>query len=233
VQRGELALKTDKGVKVRIIQGYASFESEHQLFVDFSANSDDPYQRPPPGDRLTGERMSFGAAVIAAGTSVFVPSIPGAREALASGGVLTSDFIWSLLARPRQLAIIGAGAVGVEMAQIFQDFGAKVTLIEAQPRILAEVDREVATNLAAMLGARPNLTLHTSVKVEKISGQPGNMRLNLSDNEGKQHTVKAEYVLIATGKRQELERLNLAAAGVEANDGVIKTDSHGRMSSAA
>jgi dihydrolipoamide dehydrogenase len=228
--RGALALKTDKGVRIKIIQGYAAFESEHDLFIDFSANSDDPYGRPPPGDRLTGERLSFGAAVIATGATAFVPPIPGAREGLDSGGVLTSDTVWNLPEAPKHLAIIGAGAIGVEMAQMFQDFGTRVALLEAQPRILAEIDQEIAAKLADILGAEPNLTLHASVKVENISGQPGKMRLSFSESEGTQHVIRADYVLMATGKRPELERLNLEAAGVDVSDGVIKTDDHGRTS---
>ncbi len=89
--------------------------------------------------------MSFGCAVIATGAPPFVPPIPGAQEGLASGGVLTSDTVWGLAAPPKKLAVVGAGAIGVEMAQIFQDFGARVTLLEAQERILAEVEPEIAT----------------------------------------------------------------------------------------
>jgi dihydrolipoamide dehydrogenase len=228
--RGELALKTDKGMKVKVIQGYASFESEHRLFVDFSANSDDPYRRPPPGDRLTGEHISFGAAVIATGAPPFVPPIPGAQEGFESGGVLTSDTAWALNAPPKRLAIVGAGAIGVEMAQMFGDFGAKVTLIEALPRIIAEADTEIAAQLQEILSAEPNLKLYTSAKVETIGGKPGKMTLAFSDVEGKRHNVRADYVLMATGKRPQLESLNLAAAGVETANGAIKVDAHGRTS---
>jgi dihydrolipoamide dehydrogenase len=228
--RGELAVKTDRGVKIKLIQGFASFESEHQLFIDFSANSDDPFTRPPAGERLTGERISFGAAVIATGAPPFVPPIPGAREGLASGGVLTSDTVWNLSAQPKRLAIIGAGAIGVEMAQMFQDFGTTVTLLEAQPRILAEVEAEIAGKLAEILRAEPNLSLHTAAKVETISGQPGRMKLVFADHEGRRQSVRADYVLIATGKRPQLDALNLPAAGVEVEDGVIKTDAQGRTS---
>jgi dihydrolipoamide dehydrogenase len=228
--RGELALKTDQGMKVKVIQGYASFESEHSVFVDLSANSDNPYERSPPGDRLTGERLRFGAAVIATGAVPHVPPIPGAKEGLESGGILTSETIWRLQSLPRRLAIVGAGAIGVEMAQIFQDFGAEVTLLEAQPGILAEVDGEIAANLSNILRDDPRLTLYTSVRIEAISDQPSRMRLVFSDAQGKRHNVRADYVLMATGKRPELERLNLPAAGVEVANGMIKVDSHGRTS---
>jgi dihydrolipoamide dehydrogenase len=229
-QRGELALKTDTGVKVKLIQGHASFESEHQLFVDFSANSDDPHRRPEPGDRLSGERISFGAAVIATGAPPVIPPIPGVQEGLSTGGVLTSDSVWGLQALPKRLLIVGAGAIGLEMAQMFRDFGAKVTVIEALPRILSEADAEIAAALQAILQGESNLALHISAKIEAISGKPGRMRLIYRDAEGIRHSVRADYVLMATGKHPQLESLNLAAAGVESTGGVIKTDARGRTS---
>ncbi len=228
--RGDLALKTDKGVKIKIMQGFASFESGHSLFIDFSANADNPFQRPPPGDHSMGERISFGVAVIATGAPPYLPPLPGVEEGLESGGVLTSDTVWNLTSRPKRLAIIGAGAIGAEMAQMFQDFGTHVTLLEAQPRILIETDAEIAMRLAEILNADPNLSLHTSVKVESISGEPGRMKLGFVDSNGKRYRVGADYVLLATGKRPQLERLNLAAAGVDVANGTVKIDAQGRTS---
>jgi dihydrolipoamide dehydrogenase len=230
IARGQLALKTDKGLRVKLIQGHASFESEHGLSIDLSGNSGDPYQRPTSGDGSTVERLSFGAAVIATGAPPFVPPIPGVHEGLRSGGVLTSDTVWDLIAQPKRLAIVGGGAIGVEMAQMFQDFGVKVTLIEALPRILSEADQEIAGALQRMLSAEPNVELYTCARVEQITGQPGRMRLALSEVQGKRRRVSADYVLMATGKRPQLEALNLGAAGVATVEGVIKTDAYGRTS---
>src|SRR5690606_13416398 len=89
--RGDMALKTDRGVKIKVIQGFAWFETDHRLFVDTSGNSDDPHQRAQLGDGSQGERITFGCAVIATGAPPFVPPIPGAWEGVEAGGVLTSD----------------------------------------------------------------------------------------------------------------------------------------------
>ena len=83
--RGDMALKTDKGVKVKVIQGYAWFETDHRLFVDTSGNSADPHARAALGNGSQGEHLTFGCAVIAAGAPPFVPPIPGAREAIGEG----------------------------------------------------------------------------------------------------------------------------------------------------
>ena len=228
--RGKMALNTDKGVKINVIQGFASFEGDHSVFVDASTNSDNPHQRAPLGDRSKGERFTFGCAVIATGAPPFVPPIPGAREGLETGSVLTSDTVWNLKTPPKRLAVIGGGAIGVEMAQIFQDFGAQVTLLEAQPRILAEVEPEIAKQLTAILDKDPNLTIRTSAKVSEISGDAGAVKLNFTDSEDQAHTLDVDYVLMATGKRPVLEPLGLDKAGVAVENGVIKADARCRTS---
>lgn len=226
--RGEMAKKTDTGVKIKLIQGFASFETDHRLFVDTSANGNDPHPRAPQGDGSKGEHITFGCAVIAAGAPPFVPPIPGAQEGLKNGGVLTSDTVWTLKQAPKKLAIVGGGAIGVEMAQIFQDFGSEVTLLEGQPRLLAEVEQEIAKNLAEILNKDPHLTVHVSAKVQDIKGKPGAMKLSFADAENKTHTLTCDYVLMATGKRPVLEPLKLDQAAVAVEKGVIKADARCR-----
>ncbi len=222
--RGEMARKTDIGVKIKLIQGFAWFESEHRLFVDTSGNTTDPHQRQPQGDNSKGEHVSFGCAIIATGAPPFIPPIMGAQQGLENGGVLTSDTVWSLTGVPKKLAVIGGGAIGVEMAQMFQDFGTEVTLIEVQDRLLAEVEPEVAKNLAAIMNDDPRLTVHTSAKVNEIKGKPSKMTLQFEIAEGKSQKLECDYVLMATGKRPVLDPLKLEAAGVAADKSIIKVD---------
>ncbi|MGM0594407.1 MAG: FAD-dependent oxidoreductase [Pseudomonadota bacterium] len=228
-ERGKMALKTDKGVKIKVIQGFAYFESDHRLFVDTSANSDDPHARAPHGDSSSGEHISFGCAVIATGAPPFVPPIPGAREGVETGGVLTSDTVWNLQGVPRRLGIVGGGAIGMEMAQIFQDFGTEVVMLERHERVLAEVESEIAKQLIAVLENDPNLTIKTNAATKSMQGEPGAMKLVYEDSEG-EHTFDCDYVIMATGKRPVLEPLKLDAAGVEVVNGVIKADNRCRTS---
>lgn len=227
--RGEMALKTDTGVKIKMIQGFASFESDHQLFVDTSGNSRERFNRPRPGDGSKGERISFGCAVIAAGAPPFVPPIPGAVKGLEEGGgVLTSDTVWNLKTVPKSLVVIGGGAIGMEMAQIFRDFGSQVVLLEARERILFEVEPEIAKNLTSLMAEEENLVIHASAKVKEIKGIAGDMLVSYEDSEGSAHSVGCEAVIMATGKRPVLEPLRLQNAGVAIDGGVIKVDSKGR-----
>ena len=228
--RGEMALKTDKGVKIDIKQGFAWFETDHRLFVDTSGNQKDPHKRAPLGDNSKGEHITFGCAVIATGAPPFVPPILGAEDGVKSGGVLTSDTIWELKEAPKKLVVIGGGAIGVEMAQIFQDFGTKVTLLEGNDRLLAEVEPEIAKNLIAILNEDKNLSVITSANIVEIKGKPGEMKLVHKDAAGKKKTMTADYIVMATGKRPVLTPLQLDNAGVATEGSVIKADDRCRTS---
>lgn len=229
--RGAMALKTDQGVKIKYIQGFGRFVDDHTLFIDTSGNDDDPHTRATPGDKPQGETVTFGCAVIATGAPPFVPPIPGAVEGLSGdGGVLTSDTVWALPDQPKKLVVIGGGAIGLEMAQLMQDFGAKVTLLEARERILAEVEPEIAKHLTAVLNDDPRLDIHTSVQISKISGTAGDVKVAYKDAGGKAHTVKADYVIMGTGKRPVVEGLDLDKAGVVLDGPAIKADARCRTS---
>jgi dihydrolipoamide dehydrogenase len=231
-ERGKMALNTDKGVRIEVIQGFAVFETEHRLFIDTSGNHSDPHRRARTANGTQGRHLTFGCAVIATGAPPFVPPIAGAAEGIKSGGILTSDSVWGLPEVPRRLGIIGGGAIGMEMAQIFQDFGSQVVLLEGKDRILAEVEPEIARALTAVLNQDPNLTIHTQCSVTELSGTPSSMVMAWRDSSGESHEFACDYVLMATGKRPQLAPLQLANAGVEVENGVIKVDSRCRSSRA-
>ncbi len=212
--RGELALKTDKGVKIDVREGFATFIDAHTAEI-----------KPPRGDAY---KITFGAAVIATGAPPFVPPIPGAREGLENGGVITSDTIWNLPTPPKKLGIIGGGVIGVEMAQIWKDFGADILMLEAKDRILSEIEEEIARQLTGILTAE--FPVVVSAKISEISGKPGTMLIKYTDGEGKAHEYACDYVLMATGKRPDTSRLNLEKAGVLLDGAAIKVDAAGRTS---
>ena len=141
--------------------------------------------------------------------------------------------MWTLKSAPKKLGIVGAGAIGLEMAQIFADFGTQVVILEAQDRPLAEVEAEIARTLAELLKKQKNLKLVTSSKVKKITGKPGSMTLSYTDGAGKSAAFKCDYVLMATGKRPVTEPLALDKAGVALGErGAIKVDSTCRTNAA-
>ncbi len=211
--RGEMALKTDLGVKIQVLEGTARFTGPHSV-------------------EITGKdarQLTFGACVIATGAPAFVPPIPGAKEALATGAAVTSDTVWDLPSPPRKLCIIGAGAIGMEMAQMFHDFGAEVLVLEANSRPVAEMEKEIAAQLMKALGGNsPRLQVLTGVTVEEIRGEPGNLAVRYQ-HEGNGAETLCDLLLIATGKRPDTAALDLPSAGVTlTGHGTIAADSRGR-----
>ncbi len=221
--RGEMALKTDKGVRVDVRTGFAYFDSDHSAVIVPIEGSDPFVRRAAPQFGATGQRVTFAQAVIATGAPPFVPPIPGAD----GPGVLTSDTVWNLAAPPPALVIVGAGAIGLEMAQIFADFGSQVTVLEARDRVLPEVEAEVALQLGSLLSRDARLTIVTSAAVRRLEGPVGAVKVTYAkDNE--EHAVSADYVLVATGKRPVTGSLGLARAGVATDRGAIKVDAQCR-----
>ena len=196
--RGEMALKTDQGMKIQVLEGYARFTDAHS--VEISGKD--------------ARTLTFGACVIATGAPAFVPPIPGIQEALKTGAAVTSDTVWDLQQPPKRLCVVGAGAIGMEMAQMFHDFGAEVRVLEALPRPVAEMEKEVAEQLMKALAHNsPRLQVLTGVKVLDVAGQTGQLEIRYQVGE-EAATYACDLLLVATGKRPDTSGLNLAAAGV-------------------
>ncbi len=206
--RGDMALKADKGMKIDVREGFGEFVDAHTLKIT-----------PVEGQPYT---VSFGAAVIATGAPAFVPPIPGARENLASGGVVTSDTVWNLTTPPKKLGIVGGGVIGVEMAQIFRDFGTEVLMLERHDRILAETEEEIAKHLITLL--EKEITVVTGADIKEASGKPGAMQLRYANREGVESVFDCDIVLMATGKRPDTSRLNLDKVGIELDGAAIKVN---------
>ncbi|MDP2265805.1 MAG: FAD-dependent oxidoreductase [Thiobacillus sp.] len=206
--RGEMALKADRGMKIDVREGYGEFVDAHTLKIT-----------PVEGEPYT---VSFGAAVIATGAPAFVPPIPGARENLMTGGVVTSDTIWNLASPPKKLGIVGGGVIGVEMAQIFRDFGTEVLMLERHDRILAEIEDEIGKSLIASL--EKEITVVTGAAINEVSGKPGKMKLRYANREGVESVFDCDIVLMATGKRPDTSRLNLDKVGVELDGAAIRVN---------
>jgi dihydrolipoamide dehydrogenase len=233
--RGEMAAQADKSMKIASIQGFGSFVDAHTLAIHAGGNSEERHRRAALGVEETPRTVSFGCAVVATGAPPFVPPIPGARERIGlEGGVHTSDTIWWLPAAPKRVAVVGGGAIGCEMAQMFHDFGADVVLLEMQERLLAEVEPEVARELAAVLDAQERMRVLTGVRVGGISGTPGAMTVTWTaggDHKGgAEASVECDIVLVATGKRPVLDGLGLDAAGIASDRSMITADARCRTS---
>ena len=167
------------------------------------------------------EYQARQAVVIASGSRV--KGIPQIGLEINKTTVISSDEALFLEQIPATLAIVGAGAVGCEFADIFHAFGSKVTLIEALPRILPLEDTESSDTLTKSFKKR-GITIYAGANVKKATVKKDKVSLEVESG-GKNETVEAEKVLMAAGRAVNTEGLGLQEAGVQLTDrGFIKVN---------
>jgi pyruvate/2-oxoglutarate dehydrogenase complex dihydrolipoamide dehydrogenase (E3) component len=167
---------------------------------------------------VAGQTLRFSRAVIATGARARHPDIPGLAEA----GFLTNESVFALTALPRRLAVIGAGPIGCEMAQAFARLGAKVLLIDHNPRILAREEPDAADLVRAAL-QRDGVEVVLSASVERIERGAGGKLLRLQPA-GQQ--IEVDEILVGAGRQPNVEGLGLELAQVhyDPRKGVLVDD---------
>ena len=166
--------------------------------------------------RLTGKRnlsvdgksYSPGKILIATGSMPWAPPIPGLHES----GYLDSTAALNMPDLPKTMTVIGAGAIGLELAQLFARFGVKVTLLEVLPRIAATEEPEISIALTDYL-QREKIDVHAGVKIERIEKNNASYTITI-EKDGKKESVLSEQLIVATGRRPNTAHLNLDVAGV-------------------
>jgi dihydrolipoamide dehydrogenase len=154
--------------------------------------------------------------LIATGSVPAVPPIEG----LKLPGVITSDgMLEQSGTNYKNLVVIGGGVIGVEFATVFSSIGCKVTVIEAMDRILPTMDKEIAQNLNMILKKR-GVDIHAGAMVEKVVKEDGNLVCHFT-KKGKEQTVAAEAVLVAIGRRANIEGIFGEGISVACERGII------------
>ena len=145
-----------------------------------------------------GKGVSLSAPKIVLATG----STPAALPHILFDGkrVIDSTDALALDRVPKKLAVIGGGAVGLELASVWSRLGSKVTVIEALERIVPGTDSQASRALAAAL-KKQGMTIRTGIQVESVEVSPRKVALNLSGNE----SITAETVLVAAGRRADLD----------------------------
>jgi dihydrolipoamide dehydrogenase len=167
------------------------------------------------------EYQARKAVVIASGSRV--KGIPQIGLEINKTTVISSDEALFLEQIPATLAIIGAGAVGCEFADIFHAFGSKVTLIEALPRILPLEDAESSDALSKSYKKR-GITVFAGAKVKKATVKKDKVSVDIESG-GKSETIEVDKVLMAAGRAVNTEDLGLQEAGVQLTErGFIKVN---------
>lgn len=212
--------RKDKVVKT-LVSGVAATMKSHDIPVYSAAakiqgrNADGSFSVWAGEELLTAQRL-----VIATGSVAAVPPIPGIKEGLESGFVMTNREILDKKNLPKSLVCLGGGVIGLEMACYFASVGVKVTVIEMMPKIAGSTDQEICDTLMKTY-RKEGMEFCLSSKVLEV----GQSSVTYEDSQGR-HTVSCDCVLLSTGRRANIQGLNLEALHIETDRGAVVTDRH-------
>ncbi len=158
-----------------------------------------------------GKRLTFAKAVVATGGTAAIPKIPG----LVTTPYLTNNSIFNLTELPKRFGVIGAGPIGLELAQAFQRLGAQVTVFSRSKKIMPKEDPEAVEIVKqSMLKDGVSFVFDAGYKRIEGDGSSGPVRVVLETGQGdKIHEFDA--LLLATGRKPSVDGMGLAEAGVE------------------
>ncbi|OGL19834.1 MAG: dihydrolipoyl dehydrogenase [Candidatus Rokubacteria bacterium RIFCSPLOWO2_12_FULL_71_19] len=163
------------------------------------------------------QSLEAGRAVILA-TGSEPKSLPGVTidetVVISSNGAVRNE------TKPAALVVIGAGAVGMEFADIYAAYGVEVTVLEALPRVLPIEDEEVSTQVARLF-ARRGITLRTGVSVKAVTPGAAGVSVEM-EVEGKAERLRAAQVLVAVGRAARTGSLGLEALGLSMERGFVQ-----------
>ncbi len=200
--------ETFERIGIRMISAQARFLDPHRI-------------------RAGDKTLSARTFIIAAGTRPLIPPIPG----LDAVETLTNETLYRLEDLPRSLLILGGGVDGLEYASAFGRLGVETTVVEMAPRLLPMADGELVERLLEALRA-DGIRLLAGTKAVGLAGRQGRVVLTVERQGGAREEIEAERVLVAAGRKPDLEGLALEKAGVEFNARGIVTDRRLRTSAA-
>jgi pyruvate/2-oxoglutarate dehydrogenase complex dihydrolipoamide dehydrogenase (E3) component len=169
-----------------------------------------------PGRVLVGDRLVHArrGVVLATGTVPSIPPVPG----LAETPYWTNRHAVEATALPDSLTVLGGGAIGLELAQVFARFGVSVTVVEVADRLLAAEEPESSELVREALEAE-GIGVITSARVDRVSHDGGQFALELAGT-----AVTVERLLVATGRRADLSDLGLDTVGLDPAARAVATD---------
>ncbi len=142
------------------------------------------------------EQIRAPRILLASGSRPSLPPIPG----IDLPGIVTSDELLECTEKIGSLLIVGGGVIGVEFASLYRSLGTEVTVVEALPQLLPNLDKEIAQSLK-MLFKKRGITVHTGVRIEAFRQDKEGKLLAVCTEGTKELTVTADTILIAAGRR--------------------------------
>jgi len=178
----------------------------------------------PDSIEVDGRTLRFHRALIATGGRPAVPAVPGLEET----GYLTNESLFSLQTLPSRLLVVGGGPVGCEMAQAFARFGAQVTLLAGGAQLLPREEPETARVVHEALEA-DGVRIVGGASLRRVEKGP-RLKVAFFEVEGETHRLAVDEILIATGRRPNVEDLGLETAGIRHDERGVQVDDQLRTS---
>jgi pyruvate/2-oxoglutarate dehydrogenase complex dihydrolipoamide dehydrogenase (E3) component len=160
---------------------------------------------------VNGQALNFAKAVVATGGTAAVPNIPGLKQA----PYLTNASIFNLTELPARMGVIGAGPIGLELAQAFQRFGSQVTVFSRSDKILPKEDPDAAKIVENSLRS-DGVTFAYNINYKGVESRGGKAPVSMviEDDQG-ERTLEFDALLVATGRKPTVRGLGLEDAGIE------------------
>lgn len=209
------------GVVKTLVGGVVSALSSHNVRVvkaaaQIQGRGDEGYTLiTDGGESYTGRRLC-----IATGSEPVIPPIPGLREGLESGFVMTNREILDDKMLPESLVCIGGGVIGLEMACYFASVGVKVTVIEMTDKIAGATDPDIC-DVLTMEYKKRGMEFLLSAKVLEVTEKGV-----VYEQNGEQKTLNCGKVLLSAGRRPSTDGIGLESIGVLTERGAVVTDRH-------
>lgn len=207
--RGKNFDKLNNNKNVKVFTGTASFLSANQVSVKLENET----------VVLNGEYIFINT-----GSTIIIPEIEGI---LNNPRVYTSESLMELSVLPKRLAIIGGGQIGLEFASIYSNFGSEVTVLDYNTEFMPREDEDISKEILKVFTDK-GITIRLGAKIKDISNHPEAAVISYYDSvEGEDKEFNSDAVLIAVGRKPNIEGLNLAAAGVEVTPkSAVKVDEY-------
>ena len=174
--------------------------------------------------KLNGKTLSAKKWVIATGSSPSSPPVKGLQDV----NYITNKEVFSLEALPSTMVVLGGGPIAIEMAQAFTRLGTDVTVIQRSPKILTKEDPDMADALMSVLETE-GVRFFTGTKLIEVS-EKGGIKKVVFEHEGRKKSVTSEALLVAMGRKANLEDLGLEEIGVEFSPKGLNLDERLRTS---
>ena len=213
--RGKNYRKLADAPNVDVIDGRASFVDATHLAIEPTAAAEAPTALAEP-QRIEADRIFVNT-----GARPFVPPIPGVD----SPRVFVSETLLDLRDLPERFVIIGGGYIGLEFASMYANFGSQVTVLQDTEAFIPREDAAIASAVLKSLEDR-GIRIVRSARVLRIESAADRDEVVIEAN-GTEERIPADAVLVATGRRPNVEGLGLERAGVELTErGAVRTDEH-------